>query len=304
MGGIPSYVRRHPGPCASATIALFARFRPIAMRREETTRDGRSMFHAGPSPQLEIPGPAQMLGPMRIGASRIVEVWVVSLLLALVFVLRVSADPSPAPDADSTVQAEQDHQAPEYACQRLNEQGEKVDCWCVQAVARAEPPEIGAIVAELDRHMAAWRQENLLERVTKPCLKRCAEAFDKTIARKADEISRYEAADDLLSEVAGTIPRGACPEAERYNDQFLHYECWLRRGDITDAQFRLLSSYGYHSPAHISSMNGIYLANVRSRAAKRSCMLACCGSNPPTPGYPDSRLRNRRIQRAGEMYRN
>ena len=53
-----------------------------------------------------------MLGPMRIGASRIVEVWVVSLLLALVFVLRVSADPSPAPDADSTVQAEQDHQAP------------------------------------------------------------------------------------------------------------------------------------------------------------------------------------------------
>ena len=98
------------------------------MRRKEITRDGRSMFHAGPSPHLEIPGPAQMLGLMRIRSSRIVEVWVVSLLLALVFVLRVSADPSPAPDADSAVQAEQDHPAPEYACQRLHEQGERVDC--------------------------------------------------------------------------------------------------------------------------------------------------------------------------------
>lgn len=244
-----------------------------------------------------------MLGIMPIRSSRILRVWVVSVLLALVFVLRVSADSSPAPDADSVIQAERDLRDPEDTCAQLDEQGEQVDCWCVQAVARVASPEIGAIVAELDRHMATWRQEYLLERVTKPCLNRCAAAFDKTIARKADLISLYEEASDLLSELAGTIPRGACPKAERYNDQLLHYECWLKRGDITDAQYRLLKSYGYDSPAHNSTRNAVYLANVRSRAAKRSCMFACCGSAPPTPGYPDHRLRNRRIERAGEMHR-
>ena len=227
---------------------------------------------------------------MRIEANRIIKVWVVSVLLSLVVVLRVSADSAPPPEADTMARAEQGIQAPEYSCLNLNEQGEKVDCWCIRAVARAESFEISAIVEELDRHMATWRQENLLNWVTKPCLTRCAEAFDRTISRTAGEISRYEAADDLLSRLVETVPQGLCPEAEKYNEQLLHYECWLTKGNITDSQYHLLRRYGYNTPAHNSSRRTTYLANVRSRAAKRSCMFACCGSDSRT--YPPIRTAN------------
>ena len=252
---------------------------------------------------IESPVPARYPGSMPARVSRILRFWLGSVLLAFVFVVRVSADPPSAPDAGTVIQVERDDpRAREISCTRLQEQGEEVDCWCAQAVASAAFPEIGAVTAELDRHSATWRQELLRDNVTKPCLKRCAEAFDATIIETARDISRYEAS-KLLSEVAGRIPRGACPEAEKYNDQLLHYECWRRRGDITTSQYNLLTSYGYNSPAHNSMRHGTYLTHVRSRAAKRSCMLACCGSAPPIPGYPDHELRNRRIKRAGEMYR-
>ena len=219
-----------------------------------------------------------MLCVMRIKANRIIEVWVVSLLLALVVVPGLSADSAPPPEADTRARAEQGVQAPEHSCLNLNEQGEKVDCWCVRAVARDEASEISAIVAKLDRHMVTWRQENLLNWVTKPCLKRCAEAFDRTIDRTAGEISRYEAADDLLTRLVEAIPQGLCPEAEKYNEQLLHFKCWLKRGNITDTQYDLLRRYGYNTPARNSLRRTIYLANVRSHAAKRSCMFACCGN--------------------------
>ena len=221
-------------------------------------------------------------------ANRIIKAWVFGVLLALVITPRVSADPALALESDALARAEQGVQSPEYSCQRLNEQGEKVDCWCAKAVARAESREIREIVSELDRHIATWRQENLLEWATKPCLKRCAEAFDRVIDRTAGEILRYEAAADLLSRLAGKVPQGLCPEAEKHNEQLLHYECWLRKGDITDTQYGLLRSYGYSSPAHNSSRRTIYLTNVRSRAARQSCMLACCGRAPPA--YPATRI--------------
>ena len=229
-----------------------------------------------------------ILALMRIMSSRMLRVCFVSVLIGLSFVLGVSADPPPAPDADPPAQAEQNPQAPEDACADVNEQGEQVDCWCVQAVIREASPEIDMIVEELNQHPGTWRMDMLLECVTIPCLKRCAEAFDETITRTEKEISQYEAS-DLLAELGETIPSGACPEAEEYNEPFMRYECWRRTGAITDAQYSLLSSYGGQAPLDHAARNAAYLANVRSRAAKRSCMLACCGSAPPSLRYPASR---------------
>lgn len=57
----------------------------------------------------------RILALMRTPSSRMLRVCVVSVFLGLVFVLGVSADPPPAPDADPPAQAEQEPQVPEDA---------------------------------------------------------------------------------------------------------------------------------------------------------------------------------------------
>ncbi len=224
---------------------------------------------------------------MPILSSRMLRVCVVSVFLGLVFALGVWADPPPAPDADPPAQAEQEPQAPEDACADVNEQGERVDCWCVQVVTREAPPEIGAIVEELHQHLESWRGEMFRDEVTIPCLKRCAEAFDETITRTAQELSQYEASDLLAEELGEAVPPGACPEAEEDSGAiFLYYECWRKRGVMTDAQYSLLSAYGGQSPLDHMARSATYRANTRSRAAKRSCMLACCGRALSPPHAP------------------
>ena len=228
---------------------------------------------------------------MRIMPSRMLRVCAVSVFIGFSFVLGVSAERPPATDADPPSQAEQDSQASEDVCADVNEQGEQVDCWCVQAVAREMPPKIGTIIEELGQHPGTWRTDMLLNEATVPCLKRCAEAFDETINRTEKEVSQYEASDLLAEELGETVPPDACPEAQEDSGAIryeLLYECWRRRGTITDAQYSLLSTYGGQAPLDHATRNVTSLINVRSRAAKRSCMLACCDSSLPHPHASES----------------
>ena len=153
----------------------------------------------------------RILALMPIMSSKMLRVCVVSVFLGLVFALGVWADSPPAPDADPPAQAEPEPQAPEDACAGVNEQGERVDCWCVQAVVREAPPEIGAIGKELHQHPGTWRMDMLLDEVTLPCLKRCAEAFDETITRTAQELAQYEAGDLLAEELGEAVPPRRLP---------------------------------------------------------------------------------------------
>ena len=217
------------------------------------------------------------------------SVCVVSVFIGFSFVFGLAAAPPPTPDADPPAQAEQDPQAPEDACAGINEQSEKVDCRCVQAVTGGTSPEIDAIDAELDQHLATWRQEALLEWLTKPCLKSCAEAFDETITRTAKELSQYEASDQLALKLRDTVPPDLCADATWYNARGKYYDCLFQMDQITDAQHNFLHSYGGAEPGDNMGRSTTYEEHVRSRAARRTCMLACCGrvalpDPPPFPG--------------------
>ena len=225
---------------------------------------------------------------MRVTLSRMLSVCVVSVFIGFSFVFGLAAAPPPTPDAAPPAQAEQDPQAPEDACAGINGQSEKVDCWCVQAVTRAASPEIDAIDAELYRN-GTWREERLLGSLIRPCLKSCAETFDETISSTAKELSQYEASDQLARKLRDTVPPDLCADATWYNSQYVYYECLSQMGQITDAQHNFLRRYGGTDPADNMGRSTTYEEHVRSRAARRTCMLACCGrvalpDPPPFPG--------------------
>ena len=206
---------------------------------------------------------------MPITLSRMLGVCVVSVLIGFSLVLGVSANPPPA-------QAEQAPQTPEDACADIHEQGEKVDCWCVQAVTREASPAMDAIAAELHRS-GTWREEMSLSDLIKPCLKSCAEAFDETIASTAEELSQYEASYQLVLKLRDTVPPNLCADATWYNSRPTYYECLSEINRITDAQYNLLQRYGGADPLDNMGRATTYENHVRSRAARRTCMLACCG---------------------------
>jgi len=226
---------------------------------------------------------------LRSGNGTTARICVVSMLLSFGLVLCVSAAPlATASGACLLAQAEQDLQVPEDACADMNSQSEKVDCFCVQAVTKGASQEVGTIVAGIQPEVRGpWRQEMYLSDVVAPCLKSCAEAFEETIARTAKELAQYEASDQLALKLKDTVPPSLCADATWYNSRVVYYECLSQMGYLTDGQYGFLMRYGNADPLDNMMRIATEQAHVRSRAARRTCMLACCGRvalpDPPPP---------------------